>query len=320
MTSRAQRAVVFAYHSVGVRALSVLLDLGVEVPLVLSHEDDPGESRWFDSVRDLCDWAGIRCMRPQDPNEPESVKAVRSCAPDWIFSFYYRRMLGPELLAVPARGAFNLHGSLLPRYRGRAPVNWAVLHGERETGMSLHRMVEKPDAGALVAQDRVSILPNDTAHAVFQKLVCAGEILLARTLPRMLAGEHRERPLDLAAGSYFGGRCPEDGRIDWSRSAWEVHNQIRAVAPPYPGAFTDIGGKRLMVLGSWYGDQQARGPSPRLYWEGERCYADLMDGRRTRLTRLASAGCDLSREAFAALFGADELPLPFSSSAEQLHA
>ncbi|MCG6862064.1 MAG: formyltransferase [Chromatiaceae bacterium] len=307
MTGSTQRAVVFAYHSVGVRALSVLLGMGVEVSLVLSHEDDPRENQWFDSVTDLCDGAGIRCITPKNPNEPDWIEVVRSCAPDWIFSFYYRRMLSAELLGIPSRGAFNLHGSLLPRYRGRVPVNWAVLHGERETGMSLHRMVRKPDAGALVAQERVSILPNDTAYAVFQKLVCAGETLLLRALPLMLDGKHTETPLDLAAGSYFGGRCPEDGRINWDQSAWDVHNLIRAVAPPYPGAFTDINGKRLMVLGSWYGNESARGPFPRLYWEGDRCYADLADGRRTRLTRLASGARDLSRDSFAALFGVEEI-------------
>ena len=188
---------------------------------------------------------GHSLHHPGGPERPE----LRSCSavlrPEWIFSFYYRRMLKSELLAIPARGAYNLHGSLLPRYRGRVPVNWAVLHGERETGVSLHRMVEKPDAGALVDQERVAILPNDTAYVVFQKLICAGETLLLRTLPLMLSGEHAETPLDISAGSYFGGRRPEDGRIDWGRSAWEIHNLIRAVAPPYPGAFTEIRGRRL---------------------------------------------------------------------------
>jgi methionyl-tRNA formyltransferase len=309
MTDRSQRAVVFAYHSMGVRALSVLLAVGVEVPLVLSHEDDPGETLWFDSVRTLCTCAGIRCETPSDPNHPTWVEEVRACAPDWIFSFYYRRMLGSELLAIPPRGAFNLHGSLLPYYRGRVPVNWAVLHGEPETGVSLHRMVEKPDAGPLVAQERVSILPNDTAHAVFRKLICAGETLLLQSIPRMLKGEHVESPLDLVAGSYFSGRRPEDGVIDWSRSAWEVHNLIRAVAPPYPGAFTEIDGKKVTVLGSWYSGEKARGEAPRLYWEGEQCYADLPDGRRTRLTRVATDGRDLSRDAFEALFHGPEVRL-----------
>ena len=310
MSEAPRRAVVFAYHSVGVRALSVLLALGVDVPLVVSHEDDPEENRWFDSVRDLAAAAGIRCITPEDPNAPEVVEQVRACAPDWIFSFYYRRMLGEALLAVPDRGAYNLHGSLLPRYRGRVPVNWAVLHGERETGASLHRMVAKPDAGALVDQEVVPILPNDTAHVVFSKLICAGEALLLRAVPRVLAGRHRETPLDLAAGSYFGGRRPEDGRIDWSRPAWDVHNLIRAVAPPYPGAFTDLGARRLWVLGTWFAGQQAKGGSPRLYWEGDDCYADCADGKRLHLTRLASEGDTLARAGFVARFGADALDLP----------
>jgi methionyl-tRNA formyltransferase len=312
LSRQGRRAVVFAYHSVGVRALSVLLSLGVDVPLVVSHEDDPAENCWFESVRDLADWAGIPCVTPADPNDPAVVERVRACAPDWIFSFYYRRMLGPELLALPRQGAYNLHGSLLPRYRGRVPVNWTVLHGERETGMSLHRMVGKPDAGALVDQEAVAILPNDTAHAVFEKLICASERLLLRAVPLMLAGEHREMPQDLSAGSYFGGRRPEDGRIDWGAGAWQVHNLIRAVAPPYPGAFSELAGRRLVVLGSWYRGEAARSKTPRLYWEGEACYADLSDGKRLRLTRLACAGQLLARDSFLACFGRDELALPVS--------
>jgi len=307
------RAAVFAYHSMGVRALSVLLSLGLEVPLVVTHEDDPAENRWFEGVRDLADWAGVPCITPADPNAPAVVDAVRACAPDWIFSFYYRRLLGPELIAIPAKGAYNLHGSLLPRYRGRVPVNWAVLHGERETGVTLHRMVEKPDAGAVVAQEAVAILPNDTAHGVFQKLLFAAERLLLGTLPLMMAGRQVETPQDLAAGSYFGGRRPEDGRIDWGAAAWDVHNLIRAVAPPYPGAFTDLGGQRLDVLGSWYCGEAGRSQGPRLYWEGDACYADLTDGRRLRVTRLASGGVVLTRAGFFARFGGDDLALPLSN-------
>ena len=181
------------------------------------------------------------------------------------------------------------------------------MHGERETGASLHRMVEKPDAGPLVDEEAVAILPNDTAHAVFAKLTCAAETLLLRAVPRMLAGEHRETPLNLAAGSYFGGRRPEDGRVDWRRSAWEVHNLIRAVAPPYPGAFSEVGGRRLEFLGSYYAGESARGSRPRIYWERERCYADCADGERLLLTRLAVGGRPLSAVTFAASFGAAEL-------------
>ena len=301
------RAVVFAYHDVGVRGLAVLLELGLEVPLVVSHEDDPAEDRWFGSVRELCAWQGLPCITPAEPNEQGVVAAVRAAQPDWIFSFYYRRMLGAELLALPGRGAFNLHGSLLPHYRGRSPINWAVLHGERQTGASLHRMHERPDAGPLLDQQAVPILVNDTAHRVFGRLVCAAEVLLLRTVPRMLAGTQEETPLDLAAGSYYGGRRPDDGRIDWSRSAWELHNLIRAVAPPYPGAFTHIRGRRLDLLGSHFKDERARGRGARLYWEDAACYADCADGLRTRITRLALAGADLTPHSFRAAFGCDTL-------------
>jgi methionyl-tRNA formyltransferase len=309
--SAAQRAVVFAYHNVGVRGLSALLALGVEVPLVVTHEDDPRERVWFASVRELCRNHGIPFITPADPNAPEIVERVRAAGTDWIFSFYYRLMLAPELLGVPRRGAYNLHGSLLPKYRGRVPVNWAVLHGERETGVSLHRMEVKPDAGALVDQQAVAVLPNDTAHDVFQKVTCAAEALLLRAVPRMLEGTHRETPLDLSAGSYFGGRKPEDGRIDWARPAWETHNLIRAVAPPYPGAFTDVAGCRLQLLGSYFRGEAAAGSgAPRLYWQGGRCYADCTDGLRILITRVASDGRDLDQEAFSALLDSDEILLP----------
>ena len=305
----AQRAVVCAYHNVGVRGLSALLAVGVEVPLVLTHEDNASEEIWFGSVRALCAAHGIECLTPADPNAPEVVERVRACRPDWLFSFYYRHMLKGDLLAIPRRGAYNLHGSLLPKYRGRVPVNWAVLHGERETGASLHRMEIRPDAGALVDQQAVAILPNDTAHDVFQKVTCAAEAVLLRAVPRMLAGTHVETPLDLAAGSYFGGRHPEDGRIDWALGAWQVHNLIRAVAPPYPGAYTITDCARIELLGSYYKGEACRGGVPRLYWEQGRCHADCSDGRRLLITRLAADGVELDRQGFLARFGADTLRL-----------
>jgi methionyl-tRNA formyltransferase len=241
------RAVVFAYHNVGVRCLQVLLARGVEVALVVTHEDSPTENIWFGSVAAVAAEHGIDVITPTDPKAPELFDAVNRLAPDFIFSFYYRHMLPVELLATAKRGAYNMHGSLLPKYRGRVPTNWAVLRGETETGATLHEMAAKPDAGAILAQTPVPILPDDTAAQVFDKTTVAAEQTLWRVLPALLAGEAPRLPNDLAAGSYFGGRKPEDGRIDWSQPAQQVYNLIRAVAPPYPGAFTDIGGERFIV-------------------------------------------------------------------------
>jgi len=155
----ANRAVVFAYHSVGVRGIKVLLARGVDIALVVTHHDNPNETIWFDSVAELCAEHQIPTL--SDPQPTILLDAVTKIAPDFIFSFYYRNMLPADVLALAKRGAYNLHGSLLPKYRGRVPVNWAVLHGETETGATLHEMTVKPDAGAIIAQTAVPILPDD---------------------------------------------------------------------------------------------------------------------------------------------------------------
>ena len=304
-------AVVFAYHDVGVRCLSVLLARGVNVSLVVTHRDDSAENVWFGNVAGLAALHHIPVITPDDTNDAASVERVRACRPDFIFSFYYRNMLKAGLLTIPTRGAYNMHGSLLPKYRGRAPVNWAVLHGERETGASLHCMVEKPDAGDLVEQRHVPILPNDTAHDVMHKVTYAAEACLYDALPALLDGSAKHTPLNLQVGNYFGRRRPEDGQIDWTRSAWDIHNLIRAVAPPYPGAFFGYQGTRIEVLLSHYGAEPAeqRASMARLYWQGDACYVDCSDGLRLQVLRLALNGAPLTAKAMERRFGVRELHL-----------
>lgn len=253
-------AVVFAYHDVGCRCLSVLLARGVRVRLVVTHRDNPAETIWFASVERLAREAGLEVATPDDPNEPAFVARLAALAPDFLFSFYYRQMLSPAVLATARRGAYNLHGSLLPKYRGRVPVNWAIIHGERETGATLHEMVAKPDAGRIAGREAVPIGDNDTAAEVFARVTAAAGRVLERALPSLLDGTARLEPQVLADGSYFGGRRPEDGRIDWSKGARDVHNLVRAVAPPYPGAFTALGGRRVRVLATWWSDPPALAP------------------------------------------------------------
>lgn len=240
-------AIVFAYHSVGVRGIKTLLAKGVDIKLVVSHEDNPNEAIWFESVAALCAEHGIPRVTPENPNTPEFIAQLRELNADFFFSFYYRNMLSEEVLMLARRGAYNLHGSLLPKYRGRVPVNWAVLHGETETGATLHEMTVKPDAGAIIAQVAVPILPDDTAFEVFGKLTVAAEQTLWQALPGILSGTPNRIANELSKGSYFGGRKPEDGRIDWSKPAQQVYNLHRAVAPPYPGAFFDHAGKRFVI-------------------------------------------------------------------------
>jgi methionyl-tRNA formyltransferase len=304
------RAVVFAYHDVGCRCLRVLLDRRVDVPLVVTHEDAAGENIWFGSVAKLAGEKGVEAITPGDPNAREVVERIRGLAPDFLFSFYYRMMLGAPLLAIPKRGAFNMHGSLLPKYRGRVPVNWAIIHGETETGATLHEMVAKPDAGRIVDQESVPIAPDDLALDVFRKVTGAAERVLARSLPGLIDGSAALRAQDPSRGSYFGGRKPEDGRIDWSQPAKRIHDLVRAVAPPYPGAFTELEGKRLRVLRTRpLARRDSAGSPASLHAEAGRCVAVCADGSALEILELELDGEALSAQEFAHRIGARRLAL-----------
>jgi methionyl-tRNA formyltransferase len=305
------RAVVFAYSEVGVRCLRELLAQGIEIPLLFTHADDPGESQWFGSVQQLAKEHGLRVETPDDPNTPEWIAAGAAVKPDFLFSFYYRHMLDKAWLAIPRQGALNMHGSLLPQYRGRAPVHWAILRGEAETGASLHYMVEKPDAGALVDQQSVPILENDTALDVSLKVAEAARQVLRRSLPALIAGRAAAKPLDLSAGSYFGRRRPEDGRIDWGSPARAVHDLVRAVAPPFPGAFTEVNGCRLAVLETRLDAQPVKhlALAPCLYSADGEWFADCADGRRLKILRLAIGGVAVTPDSAPPALAQRPLPL-----------
>jgi methionyl-tRNA formyltransferase len=303
------RAVVFAYHDVGCRCLAVLLAHGVEVPLVVTHEDAPGEAIWFDSVAALARLHDIEVITPADARDPALAARVRALAPDFVFSFYYRSMLPSELLACAARGAFNMHGSLLPKYRGRVPVNWAVLHGERETGATLHEMVAKPDAGRIVDREAVPILPDDTAAEVFGKVTVAAEIVLDRALPGLIAGTATLVPQDLSAGSYFRGRRAEDGRIDWTRPHAEIHNLVRAVAPPYPGAFSFVGGQEFRLLRTMLTGRREGAVGAALYTADGRLLLRCADGGVLRVLAAEFGNAPVTADNFWRRFGTDRLPL-----------
>ncbi|HWM65311.1 MAG TPA: formyltransferase [Steroidobacteraceae bacterium] len=285
----AARAVVFGYHDVGVRCLQTLLSGGVEVPLVVTVRDDPTETQWFGSVAATAAEFGIEAVMPPDANSPQLQQRLAELQPDFIFSFYYRSMLSTSLLSTARYGALNMHGSLLPRYRGRAPVNWAILHGERETGATLHYMVERADAGDIVDQLAVPILQNDDARCVFAKVTVAAETILARSLPGLIAGSAPRHPQIIEPGQYFGRRRPEDGRIDWTWSAEQIHNLVRAVAPPFPSAYADVGDQRWFIHKTRVvpATAEPRAQAQLLSVDGQ-CYVECCDGSVLHLLQVAS--------------------------------
>jgi methionyl-tRNA formyltransferase len=256
------RVVVFGYQDIGVACLKELLRQKAIVATVVTHQDDPGERIWFGSMADLASTHGIPVYTPDDPNVPEFVEEIRRLQPDLIFSFYYRRLLSPAILVIPSLGAINLHGSLLPKYRGRAPLNWVLVHGETATGVTLHYMDAQADHGDIIAQRVVPITIEDTALTLSRKLTEAARVLLAETYPLIMTGQAPRIPQDHAAATKFGRRTAADGLIDWCASSWQIYNLVRAVTRPFPGAFTFWEDKRVFVwaarpLSGWRTDARA---------------------------------------------------------------
>lgn len=241
------KTVVFAYHDIGCTGLRALADAGFDIQAVFTHLDDPAERRFFSSVARLAADMGLPVFAPEDANHPLWLERLRQWKPEVIFSFYYRKILSEDLLSVAPRGGFNLHGSLLPRYRGRAPVNWVLVNGESETGVTLHAMVKKADAGGIAGQITVPVTKEDTALTLHGKLNTAAGELLADLLPRIKDGSLTLRAQDEALASTFGRRTPADGLIDWNKPARAVNNLIRAVTEPYPGAFTHFGQQKMII-------------------------------------------------------------------------
>ena len=243
------RTIVFAYHTIGARALAALLARGEHVVAVVTHADDPREGDWFESVAGLARAHGLPCLTPSSPNLPEVADSLRPLAPDLVLSVWYRRLLGPALLALPRVAALNLHGSLLPRYRGRAPLNWVLVNGETRTGVTLHHMNEAADAGDIVGQRPIDIAPDDTALTLYQRMVKEGVDLLLESWPAVVAGTAPRLPQDHARATLVPPRRPEDGRVEWTWPATRIANMIRAVTHPFPGAFVGDGRARLWLWG-----------------------------------------------------------------------
>lgn len=240
------KTIVFAYHDIGCSGIKSLLKNKVDIAAVFTHVDNPDENIWFGSVADLCAENNIPVYAPEDANHPIWEEKIKALAPDIIFSFYYRSLLGENILNIPAQGCLNLHGSKLPAYRGRVPINWAIINGETQTGITLHYMTKKPDAGDIVAQADIDILASDTAHTLHRKAAQALPALMDEVLPLIKENRHQRKAQDPALSSYFGKRTPRDGEINWDTAPDVIRNLVRGVTKPYPGAFSFVGTRKII--------------------------------------------------------------------------
>ncbi|QGY31888.1 formyltransferase family protein [Pantoea cypripedii] len=241
------KAVIFAYHDMGCAGLEALENAGFEICAVFTHADAPGENHFHGSVARMAQARNIPLYMPEDVNQPQWIALLQTLAPDMLFSLSFRQILSREILAIPRRGAFGVQASLLPAHRGRAHLNWVLIKGDTETGVTLFRLIVRPDCGPILAQQKVRILPEDDAHSLHNKLVSTSAKMLAVWLPALCAGQLEEREQDESQASRFGRRTPQDGEINWQAAAQDIHNLVRGLASPWPGAYSAAYGQRFVV-------------------------------------------------------------------------
>ncbi len=264
-----------------VPALGVLLVSAAEVAevITLPHERAATTAGFVD-LEPLAARYGVPVRRCADVNSAGSVGAVAALRPDLIVVTGWTRLLSPELLAVPRRGCVGFHASMLPRNRGRAPVNWAILRGETTAGNTMMYLSADADAGDIIDQRPVRIRPEDTCATVYANVGAAGAAMLRRHLPALLAGAAPRRPQhggpagNAAGNAMLPKRTPAMGITDWNRPARAVHDWIRALTQPYPGAFTVLGDRKVMLWASAVPSRRrprvpAAGPGQILGYEAE---------------------------------------------------
>ncbi|MBV9079640.1 MAG: formyltransferase [Elusimicrobia bacterium] len=299
------RIVVFAYSDLGHACLKFLLDRHENVRAVFTHEDAAGEQIWFPSVKKLAEENDVPVFTPPDLSSEDTARQITTMAPELVFSFYYRHLIPTNILRLAPLGAYNMHGSLLPKFRGRAPVNWAVLKGEKETGATLHVMTERADAGDIVDQQAVPIGPDESAAEVQAKVTAAAVTVLDRQIDLLKGGRARKTPQDDARATKFGRRRPEDGEIRWDGPARDVHNLVRAVTHPYPGAYTKVGGRKILIWRTRLADAAPAGSKPGdMSFAGGRLLAAAGDGKAVEILRAQidgepeTDGADIARKIF----------------------
>jgi len=222
-----------------------------EVVSVFTQPDRPkgrGQEIVFSPVKEVALAANLPVHQPARVRAPEVEEQLRALAPDVIVIIAYGQIIPAQLLTIPKFGWLNLHASLLPKYRGAAPINWAIVNGETRTGNTTMRIDTGMDTGEILGQEELTISPEETAPELAGRLAEAGAPLMAQTLRGLAAGALRGRPQDDAAASLAPILKREDGHIDWARSAGEIYNRMRGFAP-WPGAYTEFRGQVCHLWG-----------------------------------------------------------------------
>ncbi len=247
-----------------VPSLRMLLDEGYNVVAVVTQPDRPqGRKKVLmpTPVKEVAAERGIPVLQPQRMRSPEAVAELAAYKPDLIVTAAYGQILPKAVLDLPANGCVNVHGSLLPKYRGGAPIQRCIINGETETGITLMYMAEGLDTGDMIAQVKVAIEEEDTSGTLFEKLSLAGSQLLKEQMPRLASGKLEAEVQDEQQATYAPNLKREDEKIDWNASTRDIYNQIRGLVP-FSGAFTLWNGEVFKAWASRKADKASKDAAP----------------------------------------------------------
>lgn len=232
-----KKIVIFAYSQIGYESIQILNDLNIEIIYVITHVNNPKERIWFKSIESICKKLKIKYLYYENEGFKKIYKKLRRHNIDCIFSFYFRRIIPNNILKCAKIGGINVHGSYLPGYRGRSPVNWQIINGEKNGGVSFHFMKKKADSGDIICQKKIKILNSDNAISLQKKINKASKKLLLQNSQKILNNKIKSFKQNKQKSSYFGARKPEDGLISFDMKSNEVYNKVRGLSFPFPGAF-----------------------------------------------------------------------------------
>lgn len=261
------RVVMFGYQTWGHRTLQALLDSAHDVVLTVTHpkSEHAYEKIWSDSVADLAEQHGVPVLLRNRPGDDELLRALKEAEPDIIVANNWRTWLPPEIFDLPPHGTLNIHDSLLPSYAGFSPLIWALINGEKEVGVTAHRMDADLDMGDVLLQRAVPVGPADTATDLFHRTVDLIGPIVADSMDLIASGKAVWTPQDRSRSSFFHKRSPRDSLIDWTWSAEDLERFVRAQSDPYPNAFAYHRGKRLRIVSAAVSEGRYGGTPGRIF-------------------------------------------------------
>jgi methionyl-tRNA formyltransferase len=242
-----KKIVIFAYSQIGYESIKILNNLNLEIIYVITHVNNPKERIWFNSIESICKKLKIKFLYFEKVGFNKIYNKLRRHNIDCIFSFYFRRIIPDNILNCAKIGGVNVHGSYLPSYRGRSPVNWQIINGEKNGGVSFHFMKKKADSGDIICQKKLKILNSDNAISLQKKINKASRKLLLQNSQKILNNEIKSFKQNKQKSSYFGARKPEDGLLSLKMNSIKIYNMVRALSFPYPGAFLYYKKKKIII-------------------------------------------------------------------------